>query len=296
MKVAITGPSGWVAKALIASLNTEGYEIVTVSRAELNDPNALQTRLVGVDVVVHLAALVHKMTGQPTLLEYREVNRDLTLSLARVSAKVGVQHYIFVSTAKVLGETSVTPLLENSPLQPQDAYAISKAEAETELASLQRANQLQCMKISILRPPLIFGEGVKANFAKLQRWAASPWPLPLGCAKAKRSMLSLDDVVAMLTSLIEQGKQTNPCADFNVFNAASQPDQSTAEIISQLRAKQNRQALLIPVPSFAMKTVLTLIGQSSVYDRLYTTFQLDATKIRTFMNSSSQATDGKNRP
>jgi UDP-glucose 4-epimerase len=296
MKVAITGPSGWVAKAFIASLKAGHFEVVTLSRADLIDQNALATRLIGVEVVVHLAALVHQMTGQPTLQQYREVNRDLTLSLAKVSARAGVKHLIFVSTAKVLGEASMAPLREDAPLKPQDAYAISKAEAETELNSLQKTNELQRMKVSIIRPPLIFGDGVKANYAKLEKWAASPWPLPLGSATAKRSMLSLNDLMVMLTSLILQGRQADQLDDLNIFNAASQPDQSAAEIISQLRAKQHRNAGLIPVPAFVMKAALTLMGQSKVYDRLYTTLQLDASKMHAFMRNSSQATGDTNHP
>jgi nucleoside-diphosphate-sugar epimerase len=170
MKVAVTGPNGWIARTLLNALKIDNYTGVAIQRDWLTKVNgeanpALFSALHGCDSVVHLAALVHQMSTAPTLADYRKVNCDLTLELAQVAASVGVRQFIFVSTAKVMGEFSIRPFTESDTPTATDDYAISKLEAEVGLRNLQSAGKLGSMKVVIVRPPLVYGEGAGANYA-----------------------------------------------------------------------------------------------------------------------------------
>jgi nucleoside-diphosphate-sugar epimerase len=288
MKVAITGPNGWIAKALYKKLQDKSLDCAEIQRSWLPQPSittstGLSNCLEGTQSIVHLAALVHQMNTAPTLAEYREVNCDITLRLAQCAANAGVKQFIFISTAKVMGEQSSRPYLESDLPKPVDAYAISKFEAETGLRKLQTDGKLGAMKVCVVRPPLVYGQGVRANYEKLLAIAESRWPLPLGDATALRSMVSIerltDGLVALLTS-------NEPMQNFEVFFAADPIDRSTADIIYEIRILSGSPARLIKIPATIMRVGLVALGKRSVYDRLFTSLQVDGSRLNALITNS----------
>jgi UDP-4-keto-D-QuiNAc 4-reductase len=260
MKVAVTGPNGWIAKALQQKLESQSITAIGVNRTWLKqqtiqDKALLTQALQGCNSVVHLAALVHQMNAAPTLADYRAVNCELTLKLARAAADAGVRQFIFVSTAKVMGERSNKPFLENDIPAPTDAYSISKIEAETGLKTLLQEGKLGSMKVAIVRPPLVFGSGVGANYEKLIALANTRWPLPLGGANAQRSMVSIDRLTDGLVALVKAREQLKP---FEVFFASEPNDQSTADIIREVRIAKGHKAALINVPPILMRSQVSV--------------------------------------
>jgi UDP-4-keto-D-QuiNAc 4-reductase len=279
LKVAVTGPNGWIAKAFLEKLQSSAIAGVPIQRSLLvnkSESALLEASLKGCVTVVHLAALVHQMNTAPTLEEYRQVNCDLTQQLAIAAAKAGVAQFIFISTAKVMGERSIRPFSESDTPAPADPYSISKLEAEYALQKLQKTGQLGNMKIVIVRPPLVYGEGVRANFAKLTALALSPFPLPLGGATALRSMVSIDHLTDSFVALMRANVTLN---NVEVFFAADPVDQSTSSIIQSIRTKAGRSAGLFTVSPTLMRYALCVIGKRGIYERLFTSLQVDATRL-----------------
>jgi nucleoside-diphosphate-sugar epimerase len=290
MKVAVTGPNGWIAKALQQKLQSHYISSVGVNRAWLapqtnQDKAFLTNALSGCNSVVHLAALVHQMNATPTLTEYRAINCELTLNLAQRAAEVGVGQFIFISTAKVMGERSSRPFLEGDSPAPIDAYSIAKLEAETGLQSLQRDGKLGSMKVVIVRPPLVFGNGVGANYEKLIALANTGWPLPLGSATAPRSMVSIDRLTDGLIALLKAKEQLK---NLEVFFASEPNDQSTASIIREVRTAAGRSAALINVPPKLMQTALSALGKEGIFERLFTSLQVDGSRLNNLIKNTSE--------
>jgi nucleoside-diphosphate-sugar epimerase len=281
MKVAVTGPNGWIAKALLKKLAAQSFDSVGVQRDWLPWPGlAKGPHLTQVfddcHSLVHLAALVHQMDKVPTLAEYRSINCDLTLQLAQAAAAAGVRQFIFMSTAKVMGELSNRPFVESDDAIPVDAYSVSKFEAEKGLQNLHKSGQLGAMKVCIVRPPLVYGEGVGANYEKLISLANTSWPLPLGKATALRSMVSIDRLTDGISALVSSNEHLT---SFEVFFAADPIDQSAASIIRATRQANNHGARLIAVPQMMMKYSLSAIGKTSIYERLFTSLQVDGSRL-----------------
>jgi nucleoside-diphosphate-sugar epimerase len=290
MKVAVTGPNGWIAKALQQKLQTQSLTAIGVDRAWLaqqttRDEVFLTQALSGCDCVIHLAALVHQMNAAPTLADYRAINCELTLKLAQSAANADVRQFIFISTAKVMGETSSRPFLESDTAAPKDAYSISKLEAETGLKNLQRDGKLGSMKVVIVRPPLVYGNGVGANYEKLIALANTGWPLPLGGATAPRSMVSIDRLTDGLLALLVARDQLK---DFEVFFATEPKDQSTASIIREVRNAKGRSTALINVPPKLMQIMLSAVGKKSIFERLFTSLQVDGSRLNNLIKHTSE--------
>ncbi len=290
MKVAVTGPNGWIAKALKQKLLSQSITSIGVNRTWLaqqttQDEASLTQALSGCDSVIHLAALVHQMKAAPTLADYQAINCELTLKLARTAADAGVQQFIFVSTAKVMGEQSSSPFTESDVPAPTDAYSISKLDAETGLRKLQQTGKLGSMKIVVVRPPLVFGAGVGANYEKLIALANTRWPLPLGGATAKRSMVSIDRLNDGLVALLKARDQLK---NYELFFAAEPVDQSTATIILETRQAKGRHGGLITVPSKLMQATLSAVGKKGIYDRLFTSLQVDGSRLNDLIRNTSK--------
>jgi nucleoside-diphosphate-sugar epimerase len=276
-KIAVTGANGWVGNKLVTLLQSGDYEAVPVPRAYLSDPDRLQKLLVDCQSVVHLAALVHQMREPPSLNEFRKVNCDLTLNVARAAAVAGVQQMVFVSTAKVMGEQSVRAFKESDFGNPQDDYSRAKFEAEIGLSSMQKKGELGSLKVCVLRPPLIYGAGVGANFAKLEKLAASRLPLPLGSATALRSMVDVDLFNQTILKVFEKRAVLK---GYEVFFVTDPVDKSTASIITAIRKTHGRASNLISIPAPWLRWALSVIGKRSIYDRLFTSLQVDGSRIR----------------
>jgi nucleoside-diphosphate-sugar epimerase len=237
------------------------------------------TALCGVEVVVHTAARVHMMadTASDPLAEFRLVNVEASLSLARAAASVGVRRFVFISSVKVNGEVTLAgqPITAQDPEEPQDAYSISKMEAEQGLRQLSVETG---MEIVIIRPPLVYGPGVKANFAALMRAVQRGWPLPLGAVHNKRSLVSLDNLVDFIVTCI-----THPQAADQTFLVSDGQDLSTTELVRGMAQAAGVPARLMPVPVWALQAAANLLGKGDAVQRLCGNLQVDISKARSLL-------------
>jgi len=295
MKALVTGANGFVGLAVLQRLNAmSGVQAVGgVRRAaefldtvatvmEVGDLTA-QTNwslaLAGMDVVVHAAARVHVMhdTEADPLTAFRAVNVAGTLNLARQAAAAGVKRFVFVSSVKVNGESTQTgrAFTETDAPNPQDAYGQSKHEAEQGLRQLAADTG---MEVVIIRPPLVYGPGVKANFAALMRAVQRGWPLPLGAVHNQRSLVALDNLVDFIVTCI-----THPQAANQTFLVSDGQDLSTTELVCGMARAAGVPTRLLPVPVWALQAGATLLGKGDAVQRLCGNLQVDISKARSLL-------------
>ena len=292
MKLVVTGANGFVGRALCSEIIIEGQTLIAAVReksvvencipAVIGDINARTNWvdiLSGVDVVVHLAARVHVMheVEAAPLKVFRKVNVDGTLNLARQAAKAGVKRFIFVSSVKVNGEHTEAgkPFDENSVTDPQDAYGISKLEAEQGLLNIAQETG---MEVVIIRPPLVYGAGVKANFASMMRAVKRGIPLPLGAIHNKRSFVYVGNLVSMIICCID-----HPAAANQVFMVSDGHDLSTTELLRCCAEALGVKARLLPVPQNMLEVSAALLGKRDIAQRLCGNLQVDISKARTML-------------
>jgi nucleoside-diphosphate-sugar epimerase len=289
MRVLITGGHGFVGHALFERLRAEGRDPLKVSRQALR-PGELAVGEIGLTtdwskvflncaVVIHLAARVHVMhdTEADPLTAFRAVNVDGTLNLARQAAAAGVKRFVFISSVKVNGE-STSPgrvFTEADAPNPQDAYGQSKHEAEQGLRQLGADTG---MEVVIIRPPLVYGPGVKANFAALMRAVQRGWPLPLGAVHNQRSLVALDNLVDFIVTCI-----THPQAANQTFLVSDGQDMSTTELVRGMTQVAGVPARLLPVPVWALQKGASLLGKGDAIQRLCGNLQVDISKARSLL-------------
>jgi len=227
--------------------------------------------LQGIDVIVHTAARVHRMkeSRKDPLKAYRAVNTEATLNLARQAAEAGVKRFIFISSIKVNGESTSKghPFTYADIPKPIDPYAISKYEAEKGLCELATKTNLETV---ILRPPLVYGPGVKANFRKLLQIVHRGIPLPLGSVNNQRSFVYIENFVDLIHACIE-----NPAAANQLFLVSDDHDVSTQELFRKLAGLMHRRANLIPVPTNFLIRASALLGKQAQMSRLIGNLQID---------------------
>lgn len=291
MSVLVTGANGFVGRALCVALAHSGQAVVAAARQTLPDraPNIMnfqirtlaidtdwQHGLQGCDAVIHLAARVHVMTetAADPLTEFRRVNVDGTLNLARQAAAAGVRRFIFVSSIKVNGESTRLDqaFTANDVSSPQDPYSISKHEAEQGLRKLAVETG---MEVVIIRPPLVYGAGVRANFQRMMRCLKWGVPLPLGAIQNKRSLVALDNLVDLIIVCLN-----HPLAANQTFLVADGEDLSTPELLRRMAHALGRPARLIPVPTSLLGVGAVLLGQRDMDQRLCGSLQVDISKTR----------------
>ncbi len=289
MKVLVTGATGFIGGALCETLTCSGVDIIAAVRARPSKSDAIinahavgdigpetdwRAALGGVEAVVHLAARVHVMRDASAnpLAAFRAVNTEGTLNLARQAAVSGVKRFIFISSIKVNGEGREQPYTELDTPAPQDAYAISKWEAEQGLREIESATG---MEVVILRPPLVYGPGVGANFLRLMRSVDKGWPLPFGRVENLRSLLYLGNFTNAIHLCL-----AHPAAAGKTFLISDGEDVSSAELIRQLAHALNRPARLLPVPTAWLRLAGALLGRSAEVDRLLGSLTVSSTKIR----------------
>jgi UDP-glucose 4-epimerase len=295
-KVLVTGADGFVGKALCRSLLKGGYapraglwsgvlwpalQAATPGLSEFAhigdlgaSPN-LNGALENVGVVMHLAARVHIMQDDTVdpLKEYRRVNVGGTEALARAAANQGVRRMVFVSTAKVNGEsTSGRSFTEGDPPDPQDPYAVSKWEAEEALRSVAARTGLE---VAIVRPPLVYGPGVRANFLRLMRLVERGIPLPLPDTKNRRSLIGVENLADFLVRCV-----SHPGAANETFMVSDGEDVSTRELIARLARALGGSARFLPVPEFAVRLAARLVGKEAAVDRLLGSLVISSDKAR----------------
>jgi UDP-glucose 4-epimerase len=278
--ILVTGASGFLGRNLI---DTFTFDVVTLGRTnlfkndffhrkEINSNENYEEALIGCDVVIHCAARVHVMHDSSTdaLNEYNEVNTAGTLNLARQAANAGVKRFIFVSSVKVNGESTQLgkPFTEKDVRNPEDFYGKSKSEAEEQLLELANETGLE---VVIIRPTLVYGPGVKANFASLLKLVSKGLPLPFGCIKHnKRSLVSVKNLVDLIITCIDHPKAAN-----QVFLVSDDHDVSTASMVEHMSYALGKSSRLLPVPLWCYHLVGKLTDKSSVVDRLIGSLQVD---------------------
>lgn len=288
--VLVTGANGFIGRALCerfsrdfkvhASVRTPcvfPFESEVFCGGSIDPTSDWQNALNGVHSVVHLAAAIRAMSDElvSSELAYRRVNVDGTFNLARQAATAGVRRFVFLSSVKVNGEITQTgnPFRADDAPAPQDAYGISKWEAEKELRAVAEQTG---MEVVIIRPPLVFGPGVKGNFAIMMRWLARGVPLPLGAVtNNRRSLVALDNLVDFIVTCLD-----HPAAANQTFLVSDGEDLSTAELLSRLGQAAGRPARLFPVPVVLLELVAKLVGKPEICQRLCSSLQVDLTKTK----------------
>jgi nucleoside-diphosphate-sugar epimerase len=239
-----------------------------------------QNALKGVDVVIHSAARVHVMEDKASdpLAAFRKVNVEGTLNLARQAAELGVRRFISISSIKVNGEgTSLgMPYLADAQPAPADPYGISKMEAEQGLRELAAESG---MEVVIIRPPLVYGPGVKANFLNMMRWLHKGVPLPFGAIHNRRSLVALDNLVDLIVTCIG-----HPAAANQTFLVSDGEDLSTTELLRGMGTALGKPARLLPVPSWLLETGAAMLGKQALSQRLCGSLQVDISKTRELLN------------
>lgn len=276
----VTGASGFVGTHLIQEMRQRGLPVRGISRQKKPGLVTIPSYgpeidwtayLAGVDVIVHLAARVHVMreTVRYPLAEFRAANVGATLNLARQAARAGVRRFIFVSTVKVNGESTEPgkPFTADDPPNPQDPYAISKAEAEAALVSLGRETG---MEIVLIRPPLVYGPGVGGNFGSLIKWARSGLPDPFGKISNKRSLVYVGNLCDLLIKVVAHPEAAN-----RTFLASDAETLSTNELLAKLVAASGRTRRSVRWSPGLLMRLAAFTGQKQVADRLLTSLQVD---------------------
>lgn len=285
----VTGSSGFVGKHLVGNLNMHNfYQVVCAGRThsktsggfllfDLDSDFELASDLTTVDVVVHCAARVHIMSDKVCnpLEEYRRVNAKSTIRLARQAADAGVKRFIFLSSIKVNGEQTLkdkpfTPHVSSPPLDP---YGLSKFEAEQELMAIAKETG---MEVVVIRPPLVYGPGVKANFAAMMNLVSKGLPLPLGGINNRRSLVYIGNLVDLIVTCLSHPKAVN-----KVFLVSDDQDVSTSDLLRLMARAMNKPCRLLSVPEGWLLRLTNLIGKPGIGERLCSSLQVDISQTKT---------------
>jgi nucleoside-diphosphate-sugar epimerase len=295
--ILVTGASGFVGGALCASLvnrfplrisvrdksKAELFANVDIFEASISPDQDWSSTLSGVSAVVHCAARVHVMSEEAVdpLFEFRRVNVDGTLNLARQASKAGVRRFVFISSIKVNGECTDLghPFTADQIPVPSDPYGVSKYEAEMGLRALSEETG---MEVVIIRSPLVYGPGVKANFLSMMNWLRRGIPLPLGSVtKNRRSFVFIDNFVSMIIACINQ-----PAAANQTFLISDDEDLSTAELLGRMALALGCPSKLIAVPTTLITLGAKLIGRPDISQRLCGSLQVDIKKTKDLLGWS----------
>ncbi|WP_198246787.1 UDP-glucose 4-epimerase family protein [methane-oxidizing endosymbiont of Gigantopelta aegis] len=298
MNILVAGATGFVGSVLVNYLIKTGQKVISLSRQQTNllpteveqligsmesliddaqsSRKQLKHQLQNIDVVIHLAARVHMMQekSENPLHEFRLVNCDASLALAKMAADSGVKRFIYLSSVKVNGEMTELnkPFKPDDFVEPDDPYGLSKYEAEQGLLKLVRETN---MEVVIIRPPLVYGPGVKANFAAMMKWVNKGIPLPFGAIHNKRSLVALDNLVSFIIHCIDHPKAAN-----EIFLISDGEDVSTTELLRKVAKALDNPPRLVPVPVSWMRFVAKLLGKEQVANRLFGSLQVDSAKAR----------------
>lgn len=296
VSIAVTGATGFVGSAIVRHLvDTPSYRVrVAVRRdypqadtrievvrvGDLSPHNQWQALVAGCDVVVHCAARVHVLheTAADAEAHYMRDNVAATLNLAEHAAKAGVKRFIFISSIKVNGEHSPLglPFKADDYARPLDPYGASKRDAEQGLRELAGRT---AMEVVIVRPVLVYGPGVKANFLNMMRWLDKGIPLPLGAIDNRRSLVALANLVDLVVRCIDHPRAAN-----QTFLVSDGHDLSTTQLLQRMAKALGKPARLLPVPVWLLAGLATLLGKRAFSQRLCSSLQVDIDKTRTLLD------------
>ena len=295
-KLLITGASGFVGRALALQAAAREFPLrVALRRPEvqfrprfdaarisaLDADTEWEAALEGVDVIAHCAARAHVMRelSSDPLAEFRRVNVEGTVNLARQAVRAGVRRFIFISSIHVNGpETLLKPFTPEDVAAPSSPYALSKYEAESALRLLSKETGLELV---VIRPPLIYGPGVKGNFESMIRWIERGIPLPLGAIHNKRSLVDLDNIIDLILVCLQ-----HPGASNQTFLVSDGEDLSTTELLRRLGQALNKPIRLIPVPAVLLRAGALLTGKSDIAQKLVGSLQVDDSHTRKMLTWS----------
>lgn len=291
MRILLAGASGFVGRGLVPLLLNQRHEVTAAVRKLTVDLDSRviqglidglsaeqdwQPLLIGQEAVIHLAARVHVMSDDSSdpLAEYRKVNVEGTLKLARQAVDAGVKRFIFISSVKVNGEgtTLGAPYSADMQAAPSDPYGVSKMEAEQGLRALAAETG---MEVVIVRPVLVYGPGVQANVLSMMRWLHKGVPLPFGAIHNRRSLVALDNLVDLIATCI-----AHPAAANQTFLVSDGEDLSTTMLLRRMGAALGKPARLLSVPSWMLETGATMLGKKALAQRLCGSLQVDISKTR----------------
>lgn len=287
IKVLITGSNGFLGKFLCQYLSDKDYSIIAHTRTpqafsqsnieninfDLND-DLDSVDLSGVNTIIHCAGRAHVMneTASSPLEAYRRINVEGTLNLARKAVQRGIKRFIYLSSIKVNGEeaTQQSPFKADDPIHTDDPYGLSKYEAEQALMKLADETGLE---VVIIRPVLIYGPNVKANFKSMVSLATKKIPLPVGCLDNKRSMVSVYNLADLIHVCL-----THPNAVGQVFLASDQDDISVKQLFEKLASLQNNKLIKLPVPKNLIFLLASFVGRSAMASRLCSELVVNTSK------------------
>jgi len=262
LNILLTGSSGFIGQYFLKNYKQK-YNIKTFS---LLRDNFNEHKFENIDIILHLAALVHQMNGA-SWEDYKKANIDYPIKLAKKAKKNGVKHFIFMSSVKVYGEKSITPFNENSKCSPEDNYGKSKLIAENELLKLNDKD----FKVSIIRTPVVYGEGVKGNIINLVKLIDRLPILPFGCIYNKRNMVYIGNLCALIDKILE--KNIN-----GIFLASDENSLSTTKLTNLIISNFNKTKFNICIPF--LKYLIKFL-KINLYTRLYENFEIDTSITNT---------------
>ncbi len=297
MNVLIVGASGFVGSYLADFLKKNNYKVFKGLRTsnssgergygdfeDFSKKGDWSDLFKDVDAVVHCAGRVHVMkeTSSDPLKEFRKSNVEATKVLAEEAVKAGVKHFIFLSSVKVNGEeTFGMPFTEEDVPNPADPYGISKLEAEN---VLKKISQTTTMKVTVIRPPLIYGPGVKGNIQRLQKVIKVFPIIPLGGIKNQRSVISLLNLCRLIKVTIEQEESSK----FNIYLVSDDKDLSTSEMVYSIALSEERKIVLLSIPVRLISFVLNILGKNSMNQRLFGDLRVSCQKAKKSLSYSPE--------
>jgi UDP-glucose 4-epimerase len=285
MKILVTGATGFIGTQLSKTLANSGHQVRDTARSvapnhstthelitcDLESADNLDLLTTGCDAIVHLAGRAHVMSDNPATSEslYVSANVDVTRKLAQSAARTGVKRMILLSSVKVNGESTTinTPFTAQDIPNPQDPYGRSKTQAEQALWDVASSSGLEGI---VIRPPLVYGPGVRANFASLIGIVNRGIPLPLGSIQNKRSFISIDNLINCITTALQSSNAAG-----QTFLVSDGNDLSTPELIRSIASALHKSPMLIPFPPALLKLAATTAGKRSAYDRLCGSLTVD---------------------
>jgi len=301
LNILLTGATGFIGQALVLELLQQGFFLTIVLRkksnlfadninqiivGDLNNDIDWSSILNKIDCIIHLAGKAHVIdqTKVSALDEFRKINTELTLNLAKQAVAAGVERFIFLSSIGVNGNQNNQPFLEIDTPNPQESYAISKYEAEQGLLKLAQNSSLEMV---IIRPPLVYGNNAPGNFGRLIQWVSPKFilPLPLGAVNNARSLVAIDNLVSFIITCTLHSKAAN-----EIFLISDNDSLSTTQLLKKIAKAFNKKALLLPVPVSWMIFMAKILGREADAVRLFSSLVVDSSKARKLLNWSPVVT------